>query len=137
MEERMKAAKVIHLSIVIGTVAIYFLLGDLLSMNFMDLGAWDSVSYALLALPVAVVFGMNILYKNMLKSADNSRPLEEKLGAYQTANIVRWALLEGVSLILLILRPEMMLIGILCILYMAYLYPSVDRMKQDFEMLDF
>ena len=137
MEEKIKPIKFIHLALVLGVSAAYFFLGELNNLEFLDFGDWDSVSYAVLTLPIAVVFGMNIVYKNILKSADKSLPLEQKLGSYMTANIVRWALLEGVSMVLLILRPEMMLIGILCILYMAYLFPSVDRMNQDFEMLDF
>lgn len=137
MEEKFKPIKFIHLALVLGVSAAYFFLGELNKLEFLDFGDWDSISYVVLIFPIAVVFGMNIIYKTILKSADKNLKTEEKLGTYMTANIVRWALLEMVSMVLLILRPEMMLIGILCILYMAYLYPSIDRMKQDFEMLDF
>ena len=137
MEEKFKTIKFIHLAIVLGISAAYFFLGELNKLEFLDFSEWDSISYVVLIFPIAVVFGMNIIYKTILKSADKNLKIEEKLGTYMTANIVRWGLLDMVSMVLLILRPEMLLIGILCILYMAYLYPSIDRMKQDFEMLDF
>jgi hypothetical protein len=58
--------------------------------------------------------------------------LEDKLPVYQTASIIRWAILEGVAFIILILKPDFLIFGILVIIYLIFLRPTEEKITNDF-----
>ncbi len=132
MKEKLKPIKAIHIALCIGMVLAYFVIGNLHSLNFLKIPKIDSSSLIYLMIPISAIFLGNFLYKQQLKSVDKRLKLEERIGLYQTASLIRWAILEGAAFIILFLKEELVLIGVFLIVYMIFLKPSEEAMKRDF-----
>ncbi|WP_420321970.1 MFS transporter [Flagellimonas sp.] len=132
MKERLKTIKTIHVGFCIGITLIYFILGDLHTLDFIRIQEMDSSSMIYLLIPISAIFLGNMLYRQQLKNVGRGLKMEEKIGAYQTASLIRWAILEGAAFLILFLKKELLLIGLFLILYMIFLKPSEEGMKRDF-----
>jgi len=130
MTEKIKALQIIHLGICAGTIIAYFIVGDL-SLETLQIPFIDSASVVYLAIPVLAFVLSSILFKAQLKQIDPKLKLENKLPIYQTASIMRWAVLEGAAFIILFLKPDFILFGILLILYLLFLRPTEERINND------
>ena len=97
MKERFKAFKTIHIALCLGVTLAYFFVGDLQSLKFLNLPNLDATTFIYLLIPVAAIFLGNLLFRQQLQNVDKNLNLEDQLGAYQTASIIRWALLEGAA----------------------------------------
>jgi len=134
MNQQLKSIKIIHIGLVMGLTAAYFFIGELEKLEFLSIPEIEGNAYLYLVIPLLAIFLGNMLYRQQLKSADKALPLEKKFGIYQTASIIRWAVLEMVAFIILFLKKELILIGILLIVYMLWLRPSEEGMKRDFQL---
>lgn len=130
MTEKIKALQIIHLGICAGTIIAYFIVGDL-SLETLNIPAIDSNSIIYLVIPVLAFVLSSILFQAQLKQIDPKLKLEDKLPVYQTASIMRWAVLEGAAFLILFLKPEFILFGILLIVYILYLRPTEERITND------
>ncbi|MDC8006074.1 MFS transporter [Aureisphaera galaxeae] len=133
MEEKIKPIKIIHIALCVGAAFAYYFFGDLQTLDFLKIPKVDASSVPFLLMPLAAVLLGNLLYKQQLKNSDPTMSLEEKFPVYQSASIVRWALLDGAAFFLLFVKREFILVGLLLIFYMAFLKPSVESMKRDFK----
>ena len=133
MKEKIKTLRLIHLALLIGMIVAYTILGELYKLEFLMFPQVDTSSILFLVVPMAAIFMSNMLFKQQLKQADKRTPLEEKMGLYQTASIIRWAILEGAAFLVLFLKPEFIVVGLLVILYFAFLRPSENSIKSDFD----
>ena len=133
MQEKLKPLKTIHIAVSLGVTFAYFLIGDLQNLDFLNIPEVDSTLYLYLLIPVVAVFLGNMLYRQQLKTASKEELLENKIGIYQTASIIRWAVLEGAAFLILFVKKELILIGLFLILYIFLLWPSLERMKSDFQ----
>lgn len=121
----------IHLALLAGMSFAYFFLGNLSSPDSFKIPEIDASSVIFVLLPFLAI-GLSIfLFKNAIAKIDKSVPLENVLGQYQTASLIRWAILEGAAFVILIVKPDFILFGILIILYFLSLRPSVGRIKAD------
>jgi hypothetical protein len=136
MKEKFKIIKTMHLFLVFGAAITYFLIGDLESMNFLAYKEIDSSNFIYIVVPIIAIILGNYLYKDQLKNVDKRLKLEEKIGTYQTASLIRWATLEGAAFFILFYNTEFVLIGMLLILYMLFLKPSEQKMKLDFQKFE-
>lgn len=132
MTEKIKILKTIHLAICAGVIITYFMLGGL-SMETLKIPILDSSSIVFAVLPFLAIFLGNFLFKSQLKQADQNLKIEEKLPVYQTASIIRWAILEGVAFIILFLKPDLALFGLIVIAYLIFLRPTEDKINADFQ----
>ncbi|MDQ6527560.1 MFS transporter [Flavobacterium sp. LHD-85] len=130
MNEKIKTLQIIHLGICAGTIVIYFLVGDI-SLETLTIPAIDSNSILYLIIPVLAFVLSSILFKAQLKQIDPKLKLEDKLPVYQTASIMRWAVLEGAAFLILFIKPEFILFGILLIVYLLYLRPTEEKITND------
>lgn len=132
MKQKIKILNNIHLSICAAMIIVYVMIGnisiDKLMINRINID--DSVY---LAIPVLAFFLSNFLFKSQLKQADPKLKPEENLPIYQTASIIRWAILEGAAFVILFLKPDFILLGILLIVYLILLRPTEERIINDFE----
>lgn len=135
MKEKIKPIKIIHIALCLGVLVAYFLIGDLLTLDFLKVPVISSRDFIYLIFPILAIVLGNILYKRQLGNASKDLKLEDKVGVYQTALLIRWALLEGVAFFILFTKKELIIIGLILIFYMAYLKPSEEGMKRDFEIL--
>ncbi|KAF2338766.1 MFS transporter [Flavobacterium nitrogenifigens] len=130
MTEKIKTLQIIHLGICAGTIIAYFIVGDI-SLETLSVPAIDSNSILYLIIPILAFVLSSILFKAQLKQIDPKLKLEDKLPVYQTASIMRWAVLEGAAFLILFIKPEFILFGILLIVYLLYLRPTEERITND------
>ena len=126
MNEKIKVLQIIHLAICAGTVIAYLFIAQL-SLESLKVKTTDSSDLIYFAIPILAFFLSNFLFKSQLKQADPKLKLEENLPIYQTASIVRWAILEASALLILFLKQDLLSLGILIIVYLVFLRPTEDR----------
>ncbi|KAF2082992.1 MFS transporter [Flavobacterium sharifuzzamanii] len=130
MTEKIRTLQIIHFGICAGTIIVYFIVGDI-SLETLNIPAIDSNSILYLLIPILAFVSSSILFKAQLKQIDPKLKLEDKLPVYQTASIMRWAVLEGAAFLILFIKPEFILFGILLIVYLLYLRPTEERITND------
>ncbi|MEO1486864.1 MAG: MFS transporter [Bacteroidota bacterium] len=134
MKDKFTPLKTIHFALCTGAALVYVLLGEVYKMDFLNLPEIDTTALIYLTIPFSAFLAGNFIYKNILKKVDPKMPMEFRIGTYQTAVIVRLAILEGAAFAILFLKKELLLIGLFLIVYMAFLRPSEDAMKRDFHL---
>ncbi|MBP1223691.1 MFS transporter [Flavobacterium sp. 1355] len=130
MKEKIKSIQIIHLAVCAGVSLAYFFIGEP-SAQHLKIPKIDAASAIYLIIPVLAILAGNFIFKSQLKQADSQLKPEENLSVYQTACIIRWAILEGAAFIILFLKPDFLIIGILLIVYLASLRPTEERIIND------
>lgn len=133
MTEKLKTIKIIHLFLCAGVIAMYIFMGNLTHPETLKMPVIDSTSMVYLAIPIIAFLMGNFLYKSQIKKGTSESSLNEKFMMYQTASITRWAIIEGLTLVLLFLKPDFIAFGLLMIMYLLFLRPSEDQFKRDFD----
>lgn len=131
MTEKIKILKIIHLAICAGVILAYIFAGQFTIEQLKGQGI-DSEDLVYLVIPIAAIFVSNFMFKSQLKQVDPKSTLEQKLPLYQTASIIRWAILEGAAILLLFIKPDLLIFGILLILYLVFLRPTEEKIASDF-----
>ena len=132
MTEKIKTLQIIHLALCAGLIIAYFVIGEISVEKLKTIPIIDASSIVLAILPFLAIIMANFIFKSQLKQVDRKLKLEDKLPVYQTASIIRWAILEGVAFIILILKPDFLIFGILVIIYLIFLRPTEERISSDF-----
>ncbi|WJS96650.1 MFS transporter [Flavobacterium johnsoniae] len=130
MNEKIKTLQIIHFAICAGTIAAYFFVGEI-SLEKLQIPAISTLSIIYTLIPILAYIISTFLFRSQIKQIDPKLKLEEKLSFYQAASIMRWAILEGAAFILLFLKPDYILFGILIIVYLIFLRPTEERIKND------
>lgn len=130
MSDKIKTLQIIHLGVCAGTIVAYYILGDI-SIEKLQIPAIDSSSVIYVLIPVFAFVLSSFLFKSQLKQINPKLKLEEKFPIYQTASIMRWAVLEGAAFLILILKPDFILFGILILIYLIFLRPTAERIDND------
>ena len=132
MTEKIKTLQIIHLALCAGLIIAYFVIGEISVEKLKTIPIIDASSIVFAILPFLAIIIANFIFKSQLKQVDRKLKLEDKLPVYQTASIIRWAILEGVAFIILILKPDFLIFGILVIIYLIFLRPTEERISSDF-----
>lgn len=136
MEQQLKVFKIIHLALIAGLILAYYFLGDLGNLTELTFPTVNSENYIYLFIPIAAFIVSNLLFKHFVSKIDNNLSVQQKLVSYQSASIIRWAILEGAAFLILLIYPEFLLFGILLIVYLALLIPTEARIKRDLNQFD-
>lgn len=131
MKEKIKTIKILHLALCVGLILIYYILGEFNSFEELMNPQLDTSNYLYLLIPVAAYLLSNFLFRMQLKKIDSSLNLEEKYPFYQSASLIRWAVLEGAAFIIVFVQKDLVIFGVLLILYLIFLRPTEYRMKTD------
>lgn len=131
MNEKLKTIKIIHFGICAGVIVAYYVLGNWSSTKIFELPEINQNSILYLLVPIGAYLLSNFLFKSQLKSAELKPKLVDNMAIYQTAAIVRWAILEGAAFIILILKEDFILFGILIVLYLILLHPTKERIIKE------
>jgi hypothetical protein len=132
MKEKIKTIKIIHLAICAGIILAYIFAGQF-TIEQLKGQEIDSDDLVYLVIPFAAFFISNFMFKSQLKQADPKSTLEEKLPIYQTASLIRWAILEGAAFLILFMKPDLLIFGIILILYLVFLRPTEENIVSDFQ----
>ncbi|MEM8937909.1 MAG: MFS transporter [Bacteroidota bacterium] len=130
--KKLNSTKIIHVALCLGVALIYFVLGDLHTLEFLTVPNIDAFTLMYLTGGVSAIFLSNMVYKQQLKNVNPKLTLEQRVGNYQTASIIRWAILEGAAFLILFLKKELLIIGLFLILFMVFSKPSFEGMKRDY-----
>jgi len=131
MKDKLKAIKIIHIAMSIGTIIAYFVLGDLTNLNALKFPEINADSTIYLSIPLIAFASSSLLFKKQIQNIDSNLSLEEKLPLYQIASIIRWAILEGAAFMILILKKDFLILGIFIIVYLIYLRPTENKIRTD------
>ena len=131
MKDKLKTIQIIHLALCAGVSVAYVMVGGLFDLDNFTLPTINGDSMVYLVIPFAAFFMSSTVYKSVLKGINKDLTLEAKFPQYQTANIIRWAILEGAAFILLFLKPDFVIFGILIIAHLFFLRPTEDRMRSE------
>jgi hypothetical protein len=131
MNEKIKVLQIIHLGICAGTIVAYLFVGDF-SVEILNVPSIDSSDLIYFAIPILALFLSNFLFKSQLKQVNPKLKPEDNLAIYQTASIIRWSVLEAAALLILFLKPELLVLGILMIIYLVSLRPTEDKIVSEF-----
>lgn len=129
MEQKIKGLQTIHMAICAALVIAYIIVGKP-TAEILDVSI-DSSSAIYLVIPLVAIVVGHILFKSQLKQADRNKSLEENIPIYQTASVIRWALLEGAAFLILFLQPSLIIVGIALIAYLIYLRPTKAKIETD------
>ena len=132
MNEKIKTLQIIHFALCAGLIVAYFVIGEISVEKLKKIPTIDSSSIVFAIIPLLAFILSSLLFKSQLKQVDPKLKLEDKLPFYQTASIIRWAILEVASFILLILKPDFLIFGILIIIYLIFLRPTEEKIINDF-----
>ncbi len=132
MTQKITPLKIIHIALCLGLTLAYVFIGNITNLKNLSLPNIYTDSLIYLAIPIVALFLSSFLYKNKVKEMNTKESVDKNLATYQTACILRWAIVEGAAFMLLFLKPDFIILGILLVVYLITLYPSKDRME--FEM---
>ncbi|KAF2515135.1 MFS transporter [Flavobacterium foetidum] len=135
MTEKIKTLKIIHLAVCAGVLLVYFMVGNISIEHLKKIPAINSSSVVYVLIPILAVVLGNFLFKSQLRQIDKKKSLEAQLPIYQSASIMRWAVLEGAAFLILFLKPDFVLFGLLIIIYIIVLRPTEERVKSDLQDL--
>jgi hypothetical protein len=130
MKEKIRTLQTIHLAICAGLSIAYFVIGQPYE-GHLKMPILDSSSIVYLIIPIAGFIASNYMFKLQLKKADRDLKPEENLPIYQTASIIRWGILELATFVLIFLRPDFFLFGIVLIVYLISLRPTEEKITND------
>lgn len=130
MKEKIKILKTIHLAICAGVILVYIFAGNI-TVESLKIPNIDSTSMIYLAIPILALILGNFLFKSQLRQIESDKKLEDSFPVYQTASIIRWAIIEGVAFAILFVKPDFVVFGVLLVAYLIYLMPNEERMKND------
>ena len=132
MTQKIKTLQNIHLAICAGIIIVYFIIGNL-SIEGLTIKTIDSSEIVFVAIPFLAFILSNFFFKSQLKQVNAKMNPEENLPIYQTASIMRLAILEGAAFFILFVSPKFQLLGIITIAYLAILRPTEDRIIKDLQ----
>jgi hypothetical protein len=133
-----KTISIIHLALIAGQI-IFAAAAFMTTKNHTTSKSDDVFIYVA---PIMAFSGFaisNILFKTLVNKIDGQSPLKTKLAAYQSALIVRFALLEGPSLFAIVsfmLTGNLIFLGIsgAIIAYFIYLRPTKQKTEDDLNL---
>ncbi len=138
----LRSMQIVHLALMIG-VALFMVISFVNNANSLALLPVDETHLTLVyvACGMAVVSAIigSALFNNLLGKIDTSSPLSQKLPQYFSANITRWALLEGAALfnvVAFLLSGSLLNVGvaILLLVLMGSLRPSRQRVTDELKI---
>ncbi len=85
------------------------------------------------------IFGSEFIYRLLLKRIQRDQPLSKIMFAYQSANIIRFAIVEGVALLaivftLLTSSIWFMVVAGLMLILLFYMRPNPERAVKDLQL---
>jgi len=135
-----KTLPIIHLALLIGQVlfgvAVYTITAQ---KSFSFDGSADPFIYVSLALTLGGFTTGNILFTKQLQKITPESTLSQKIASYQTAFIIRAALLEAPSLFSIVAYMQsgnLFFLAVCCliILYFIFIRPTKDKIASDLNL---
>jgi len=136
----MKTFSIVHFGLAAGVLAlglVQFSIKDIVPTSEID--QEDPMIYIFPIVGLAGIFVGNLLFKQLLPKLKSETLLSKKLMGYQTANIIRWALIEGPPLLNIIWfgstgNSLFLAVGGTLFVYLLWLRPAKQKTIQELEL---
>ena len=129
MQTPIKTLQIIHLALVAGVTMVYLVIGQIYTLDFLKLPELNNTVLVFMFGAILAVLLSNLAYNHVLKQESSPATFQKQFSVYQTATIIRLAILEGTAFLILFLQQDVLILGLLLIIYMLWLRPSETRMK--------
>jgi len=135
-----KVLPIIHLALLIGQVLFCLVVYNITTQKGFSLdGSADPFVYVSLAFTLGGFTAGNLLFKKQLQKITPESTLSQKIASYQTACIIRAALLEGPSLFSIVaymLSGNLFFLTVSCaiILYFLFIRPTKNKIVNDLSL---
>jgi hypothetical protein len=136
----LKSISIIHLALLAGQVIFGIVAYAQSGKIYFGIHNMDSVFiYIVPLVAIGGFMGGYLTFKKQLADIRNKKSLGEKVMAYQTALIIRYALLEGPSLLAIVTYMEdgnlfFLAIAGLLMLYFLFLRPTMEKVENDLDL---
>jgi hypothetical protein len=141
-KEYLRSTQIVHLAMLLGQV---FFAGVSLFVVYMNGASLTDANTVNIFLIVEILiaststYASRFLFAQKLKTIEFNVSLSEKLGIYNSANIIRWALLEGpsfMSIILYFLTGQIlfMIISLAIMSYFVMIRPTLEKTINDLQL---
>lgn len=135
MKEKLRILQIIHLALCVGLVLTYIFLGHLLSIESFKLPQMDASILMYLLIPALAILVSRFMFKTALNKIDPKWSMDEKLKHYLSACIISYAFIEAAAFLIIFLKPELLLVGVLLIMYLFLIRPTADKIHTDLNNL--
>jgi hypothetical protein len=145
----LKVLSIIHLALCSGVFIFSFIMFSKTNSTEIILdNSNDIFKYIIPSAAIIAIFLSNFLFKNQLNSISENADIKEKLIKYQSASIIKYAVLEGTALLSVVIYSSTtnflyLLIALGMLFYMILQRPTASKIiadlnlkgneKQDFE----
>ncbi len=135
-----KTLSIIHLALLSGL--IIFLIIAYTQNKVWQLNLNDTSDVFLFIAPILAVGGIlvgNFLYNNQINALSNKNSLREKLTGFQTASIMKYALIEGPALLAIVSSMNngnlfYIIIAIALIVYFYFQKPTKEKIESNLKL---
>lgn len=100
MKEKFRVFIIIYAALLSGIIVMAFLTG---AIDFETNFRLSEEELPWLFLPVAAITLSQFLYRNTMKQLKTKTDEDDRIAVYQTASIIRWAILEGAAIVCIVL----------------------------------
>ncbi|HCT30994.1 MAG TPA: hypothetical protein DIW31_09735 [Bacteroidales bacterium] len=142
LNEIIRQSQIICSALILGqlfflAIAIYLIIQT--GMGFGDVNMKDVFIYVVPSFAAISIAASFFVFKSKLSKLKESQTLDQKLVEYRSAQIIRWALLEGPSffaIIVFLLTGQYLFVGIVAIIILFFIptFPSANSFEQDLEL---
>ena len=133
----LRTITIIHLALVAGVLILGFVMYSITENQKLELSySGDPMFFIVPIMAIAGILVGNYLYGNSIKGLTSKNSLQEKLAGFQTASIIKYALLEGPALLGLVAfmnegNQYFLIISILLVLWLIMQRPTRDKIERD------
>lgn len=133
----LKTIRIIHIALVAGVLMFGFVMFSITENQKMDLSyTGDVMFFVVPIMAIAGIFVGNYIYGNHIKGLASKNTLREKLAGFQTASIIKYALLEGPALLGLVAfmndgNQYFLIISLFLLGWLILQRPTRDKIERD------
>jgi F0F1-type ATP synthase membrane subunit c/vacuolar-type H+-ATPase subunit K len=135
-------SRIIHGALVSGILLFNLVIGYLISQQTLGTGynKQHEVFYLIVGLmALGSIFGGRVIFAKELEKAKTQPTFSKKLAGYQTANIIRYALIEGSALFstvvtLLTLSVWFFVITAFLVVILASFFPTIEKAIKELDL---
>lgn len=135
-----KTLSIIHLALMMGPVLFGFVTYSQSKNSFQGFSSTEDIFFIII--PIVALSGIfmgNLLFNKLVKSAIKADGLKSKLTGFQTASLIRYALIEGPAFLGVIAfqiteNLTYLYIAAFLILFLYLLRPTKDKIERGLEL---
>lgn len=126
MKEKFKIFRTMYFALLTGVI-LALIFGVDVSLS--SIGAISESQYVYLLIPIVGIIGSQLLFNSSFKRLNDRH--ENKIANYQTASLMRWAVLEAAAFISIFDEEIPQINAVIIIFYFMMILPTFDKFQKD------